>query len=344
MIKCSLLVIFAFSCLCEEVTIKKTPIWLDCDPGNDDLLAITLAGHNEKLHLLGISTVAGNTHLHKVTRNALDALEVSGLEVDIVQGVSGGLFGPKEVAEAVHGETGLGAELPRSPRSVLVANGIQHIYNVIMNSEEKVTIVAIGPLTNIALLIQSFPDIRQNLEQIVIMGGACELGNVSPSAEFNIYNDPDAAHIVFHSKVKVVMVPLELTHTLLATEQKIEELRAMNTVFATSLAGCLSFYFTFATTYERLAGAPLHDSCAVIYAIDPQLLECQLMNVEVERHSQFNNGRTVCDMKGVTAGVKNVHVCTKINVDEAWKLTFDAIHKGNVKSKYGFPKNSAESV
>jgi inosine-uridine nucleoside N-ribohydrolase len=304
-------------------------------------MAIILAGHNAKINLLGVSTVAGNQLIDKVTRNTLDILEVSGLDVDVVQGAAAPIFSTKVLQVAdVHGESGLGAKLPRSPKSVVVANAIAHIYERIKNHPEKVTIIATGPLTNIALLLQTFPDIREYIEQIVFMGGAIGLGNQSPAAEFNIFTDPDAAHIVFHSKVKVVMVPLEVTHTVLATKELIADFRAHDSILSNSIAECLWVFADWYFVYEKLTGAPLHDTCAVAYVIDPKLLECELMNVEVERHSQFNNGRTVCDLKNVTGRPKNVHVCTKINVDEAWKLIFNAVDTGNVKSKYGLNKQS----
>jgi len=174
------------------------------------------------------------------------------------------------------------------------------MYQIIKMHPEKVTIIATGPLTNVALLLQTYPEIKKYIEQIVFMGGAIGLGNVSPAAEFNIATDPDAAHIVFHSNVKVVMVPLEVTHTVLATKELITNFTAMGTVLSKSIADCLWVFADYYFVYEKLTGAPLHDTCAVAYVINPDLLECELMNVEVERSSQFNNGRTVCDLKGVT--------------------------------------------
>jgi len=171
------------------------------------------------------------------------------------------------------------------------------------------------------------------------MGGAIGLGNISPSSEFNIATDPDAAHIVFHSKLKVVMVPLEVTHTVLATKDIITRFKEMGTVLSNNIAECLWGYAEACMAIAKLDGAPLHDTCAVMYVINPNLLECKLMNVEVERESEFNNGRTICDLRGVTNRPKNVHVCTKIDVEETWRLIFNAVENANNRSKYGFAKN-----
>jgi len=212
-------------------TDTRFPVWLDCDPGHDDAMAIILAAYHQKIHLLGISTVAGNQSIDKVTNNALDVLELIGKhDIDVVKGAEKAIIREIMLAPEIHGESGLdGCNLPKSEKSYLKKNAIVHIFETIMAHPINVTVVATGMLTNIALLLKTFPEVKPKITEIVFMGGAMGMGNYSPCAEFNIWNDPEAAHIIVQSGLKVVMVPLEVTHTALCSKDIIKTLHDKQT-------------------------------------------------------------------------------------------------------------------
>jgi inosine-uridine nucleoside N-ribohydrolase len=319
---------------------NKIPVWLDCDPGQDDMMAIILAAYNDRIHLLGISTVAGNHTVDNVTQNTLNILELTDLNyIDVVKGVSSALTKTTfTVTQQVHGKTGMdGAKLPFSGKSPLPKNAIVHLYETILSHPKPVTIVATGALTNIALLLKIFPEVVTKIEEIVIMGGAIAECNVDSGIEFNIANDPEAAHLVFHSDLKVTMVPLDVTHTVLCTKEIINKFVEMDTEFSKIITDCLMFYADEYFKQYKMIGAPLHDPCAVAFVINRELFEYSLMNVEVETQSSLSRGRTVCDLYGSSDRPKNVQVCTKIDVDRFWNLMFDAVERANSQSKYGIP-------
>jgi purine nucleosidase len=315
----------------------RVPVWLDCDPGHDDAMAMILAGYDDKIHLLGVSTVAGNQSIEKVTKNALDILELTGLnDIDVVQGAARAIVRKVALAPEIHGESGLdGCTLPTSSKTVLKKNCVLHMFETIMKHPVNVTIVATGMLTNVALLLRTFPEVQTKITEIVLMGGAIGIGNYSPCAEFNIWNDPEAAHIVFHSGLKVVMVPLEVTHTATCTKEIIKGLHEKKTRMCSEIAGLMVFFTDAYFQIFKFPDPPIHDPCAVLYVIDKTLFETTEMNVEVELASPISVGRTICDVYNVTKGVKNVTVCTKMNVKVFWEKMLSAIEKGNAVSKYG---------
>ena len=213
------------------------PVWLDCDPGHDDMCAIILAGHHDALSLLGISTVSGNQSLDKTTLNAAKVLVIAGLEhVSVTPGQARPILSlPFHDAE-IHGKTGLdGTDLLPSADEVPAGivrrddKGVLAMARAIMASERPVSLVATGALTNVALMLQLFPEAKPHIREVVLMGGAVGVGNRGSVMEFNILCDPEAAAVVFESGLKVVMVPLEVTHTALITEAVLEEIRALGT-------------------------------------------------------------------------------------------------------------------
>jgi len=282
----------------EEKSIverRPMPIILDCDPGHDDAFAIVLAATNpEQLSLLAITTVSGNQSLEKTTLNALRILHACGLSsstIPVAKGASAPLMLP-ELADTctadrhsvgiypveVHGETGMdGADFPLA---VIPKVDERKAWNLmadivsLYSAECPVTIVATGPLTNVALFVTLYPELRNRI-RIVLMGGTFEGGNIHPTAEFNILHDPEAAHIVFHSGVCLTMIPLDLTHQVLVTEDILGKIRALNTPFAKNMAGLVEF---FRDSYQKTFGfssPPLHDPCAVAYVLDPSRFDAQ---------------------------------------------------------------------
>lgn len=308
--------------------MENTLVWLDCDPGHDDALAIILAGHNPKLQLIGISTVCGNQTVEKTTINALRMLSISGLEhIDVVKGASQPLCRKsRSSCEEIHGESGLeGADFPPLKKDSVKKNCTIHIYESIISQPNRVTIIATGQLTNIALLLKVFPEVKESINQIVLMGGSIGLGNMSSAAEWNIMCDPEAAKIVFESGVKTAMIPLEVTHTALCTKDLLDRIILLSSRYSKLIHELLTFFQGSYLTMFRMPDPPLHDPCAVAYVISPEIFEGSLVRVDVEMGSQFCDGRTLCDMFGMTGLPKNVFVATSMNVTAFWEMMLDAI-------------------
>lgn len=201
--------------------MQRKKIWLDCDPGHDDMLAIIMAAFSDDSQLIGVSTSAGNSFIENTTQNALNILyEIGRTDVTVIRGAPGPLCGKLEVAPAIHGLSGLeGAELLVSPHKAVEEKPFLEIYQRLMAEPEKVDFVVTGAMTNLAILLRAFPDVKDRLRAITVMGGAIGLGNWSPAAEFNILVDPEAAAIVLAQGVPVTMVPLEVTHTVAVSEE-----------------------------------------------------------------------------------------------------------------------------
>lgn len=261
------------------------PIIIDCDPGIDDALAILLAISSDELDLKLITTCAGNQTSDKITANALKLVSYVGEEIEVARGARRPLINELVLAEVAHGETGFGGvelgepHYPESSRSALEA-----MRETILSSPQKVTIVAIGPLTNIALLIKSHPEVIENIDHLSIMGGACYGGNRTPAAEFNIYVDPDAAKIVFNSGIPITMFGLDVTNQIPMYKEDIDRIRHIGNKTGTAVAGMLDFYFR-----DGRADA-MHDPCAVAHLIDPSLFTVTPCNVEVETKGSLREG------------------------------------------------------
>lgn len=301
------------------------PVVLDCDPGHDDALAILLA--HDALDLRAITTVAGNQTLAKVTDNARRIATLAGIDdVPIAAGAERPHARMLTVAHDVHGASGLdGAELPEPEVALREEPATAVIREVVEQAGEPITLLATGPLTNVAALLRELPDPRAAIDRIVLMGGSAGRGNTQPYAEFNIYVDPEAAHSVFTSGLPVTMMGLDVTHQALATEEVRERIRALGTPLARTFADLLGF---FAGTYRELWGLPappLHDPVAVAYAIDPTLVECVEASVVVETEGEFTRGATVVDLHARTGRPVNARVGMRLDADRFWELVIDAI-------------------
>jgi inosine-uridine nucleoside N-ribohydrolase len=286
----------------------SSPILLDCDPGHDDAIAILLALASDELELLGITTVAGNQTLEKTTANAIRVLELAGRgEIPVAAGADRPLVREPRVAANVHGETGLdGPDLP-PPRAQ--PSG-EHAVDFLAGRIAGTTLVATGPLTNVALLLARHPAARP--ERIVLMGGAIAEGNVTPAAEFNIWADPEAAARVFASGIDVTMVGLDVTHQALVTPARTDQLRESGRI-GEVVAQLLDFYGVFHREVYGFNGSPIHDAVAVAQVIDPTLLETRHLNVQVDTASELCRGRTVVDLWRRTGLEPNAHVATGID-------------------------------
>ena len=264
------------------------PILLDCDPGHDDAIALLLALGSDELDLRGVTTVAGNQTLEKTTTNAIRVLELAGrAEIPVAAGAGRPLMREARVAADVHGETGLdGPDLPPPQADP----SPQHAVDFLAERIEEATLVATGPLTNVALLLARYPEAEP--ERIVLMGGAIAEGNVTPAAEFNIWADPEAAHRVFTSGLDITMVGLDVTHKALVNPDQLRGAGRIGEV----VAELLEFYGGFHRSVYGWDGSPIHDAVAVAHVIDPELLEVERLNVRIDTESELCRGRTVVDV------------------------------------------------
>jgi inosine-uridine nucleoside N-ribohydrolase len=307
---------------------------LDCDPGHDDAMAILLAAASPAIELEGITVVAGNQTLEKTALNAQRVCTVAGiLDVPIVPGADRPLLRDQVVAAAIHGVSGLdGPDWPEPTVGLVARHAADFIVERATAADARpLTIVAVGPLTNLALALERRPDIAGGIDRISIMGGAIGLGNWSPSAEFNIYADPEAAAAVIGSGIPITLVPLEVTHRALATAEVLARISALASPVAEMSVALMRF---FTDTYRREFGfeAPaVHDPCAVAAVIDAAIVPTRHMNVAVETTSGLNLGRTVIDVHGRTGRAANVDVGVDLDVERFWNLVVGAL------SRYGAP-------
>ncbi|KAH3763043.1 N-D-ribosylpurine ribohydrolase [Pelomyxa schiedti] len=315
-------------------TPHRRKVWLDCDPGHDDAFAIILAGTNEAIELLGISTVAGNQTVENTTRNALRMCELSGINVDVVKGQAFPLMRPSRICPEIHGISGLDSnfKLPPPTKLPLAKKAVLHMADVILASPEPIILVATACLTNVALLLSLFPECKEHIEKIVLLGGAIGCGNITPSAEFNILVDPEAARMVFESGVDIVMVPIDVSHTVLVTPEVKQRIVQLGTTYSAFLGELLMF---FSESYKTVFGfdfPPLHDPLAVAYVIDPGLFTTTKMRVDIETSSDLCAGETICDIYGMSHKPKNVLVARSVNVPKFWDLLLHSITLANSQS------------
>ena len=288
----------------------KRKIIIDTDPGQDDAVAILLALASPELDVLGLTAVAGNVPLHLTQKNAMKICELAGKpDTKVFSGAIRPLVRQLVTAEEVHGKTGLnGPDLPEPTMKLQDQHAIDFIIDTIMREPPAtVTLCPLGPLTNIALAMSREPRIVPRIQEIVLMGGGLfEGGNVTPTAEFNIYVDPHAADIVLKCGAPIVMMPLDVTHKALTTAKRIAAFRALGTKVGVATAELLEFFERFDEDKYGTDGGPLHDPCVIAYLLKPELFTGRFINVAVETASELTMGMTVADWWGVTKREKNV--------------------------------------
>ena len=292
------------------------PILIDCDPGHDDAIALLLALASPEVELLGVTTVSGNQTLDKTTANAIRVLEFVGHgDVPVAAGADRPLVRERSVAAHVHGESGLdGPALPPPGKAPEAEHAVDFLAGRILGASEPVTLVPVGPLTNVGLLLARYPEVAQNLREVVVMGGAIAEGNVTPAAEFNIWADPEAAQRVFSSGLDVTMIGLDVTHKALLMPERVEELRSAGRVGSVA-AELFDFYHRFHAQIYGLEGSPIHDALAVAQVLRPELVETLERNVEIDCDSELCRGRTVVDLWRRTGREPNAHVGVGVDAD-----------------------------
>ena len=300
-------------------------IIIDTDPGQDDAVAILLAlASPEDVDVLGITAVAGNVPLPLTARNARIVCELAGkTDTPVFAGCDRPMSRALVTAEHVHGKTGLdGIPLWEPQMPLQDAHAVDFIIDTLRREPAgTVTLVPIGPLTNIATAFTRAPDIVARVQEIVLMGGAYfEVGNITPAAEFNIYVDPEAAKIVFGAGVPLTVMPLDVTHKALTTAPRIEKFRALGTRVGESVAAWTDFFERFDMEKYGSAGAPLHDPCTIAYLIEPDLFSGRHINVEIETLSDLTLGMTVADWWRVTDRPANVTFMGDVDADRFFDL------------------------
>lgn len=304
--------------------MQRRKIIIDTDPGQDDAVAILLALSSPEIDLLGITAVAGNVPLSLTQKNARIVCELAGrTDIPVFEGADSPLRHALVTAEHVHGKTGLdGPKLPEPTMPLKDGHGVDFIIDTLRNEPEgSVTLVPIGPLTNIALALEKAPEIAPRIAEIVLMGGAYfEVGNITPAAEFNIYVDPEAAEIVFKSGTPVTVMPLDVTHKALVTTARNNAFRKAGNTCGRIVAEWTDFFERFDKEKYGSKGAPLHDPCTVAYLIKPDLFSGRHINVEIETTSSLTRGMTVADWWGVSGRPANATFMGDIDADGFFDL------------------------
>lgn len=309
---------------------NKRKIIMDCDPGIDDAVALCLAAaHPEIFEILGITTVAGNQTIEKVTENALRLVAFYGLEVQVAKGAETPILRPPVTASDIHGKNGIGdIEIPetnKKPAAVHAVIFMKQLFDE-LNEGEKITLIPTGPLTNIGLLFSVFPEVKEKVEEIVLMGGAAVGGNVTSASEFNIYEDPEAAAIVFNSGLPIVMCGLDATHMCGLDRTATSALLNEKGKIAKAIGGMVSFYLK-SPAYKNKNAACIHDAATFMYLLHPEIYKGVKMPVSVDCSNGPMRGNTLCDMRETAAGEEGkTTVLMNADSEKFQEYLLDAVH------------------
>lgn len=309
---------------------EPTAIILDCDPGVDDAVAILLAAGHPGVDVLAVTTVGGNQSLAKVTANALAITHLAGLDDTVVAaGCDAPLLSEPHYAAHVHGESGIGdVAVPPGEHALDPRHAVDVIVETIMSRPAgEVTLVAIGPLTNLALAIRREPAIVPRVAQVVLMGGAIGPGNVSPVAEFNIATDPHAARVVFRAGWPLTMVGLDATHATRVDTGVVDRVRGIGTPAATLAADLLDFTRRTYPPSTQFDDPPCHDPLALAALIDPDVVRVVSAPVDVEVAGELTVGMTVVDLRNAPGEDCRTRVVTDVDRDRFWDLVVGAVSR-----------------
>jgi purine nucleosidase len=309
----------------------KKRIIIDTDPGVDDALTFLLALASPEIQLEALTTVQGNVSLEKATRNALSVLEMAhATHIPVARGCSLPLVKPPHASgEAVHGSSGMGhTDLPDPTSSVVDSHAIDYLIERFLAEPKQISLSAIGPLTNVALAIRKEPRIIDAIQELVIMGGAIRSGgNVSPLAEFNIHEDPHAAHIVFHSGIPITLIPLDATYKCLLTGDDIERLNRIDSPIARFVRDATAQYMEFYLKYEGFKGCALHDPLTLATIIAPELLTLEEHYVSVDISGGVSTGKTYADFMKVAKKPANMKVALDVKGREFVELFVERMER-----------------
>ena len=313
------------------MNIKKQII-LDCDPGQDDAVAMALAmAATDEIEILGITAVAGNVPLNLTQRNARLMCDIcQRTDMIVYAGAEKPMAHSLVTAEHVHGKSGLdGIDIVEPITPLQEKHGVDYIIETCLSAaDNSITLVPTGPLTNIGLAIHQESNILPKIKEIVLMGGTLrEGGNITPSAEFNIYVDPEAAQIVLRCGRPIVMMSLDVTHQVLTTRKRVDAIRNLDSTLGKPIASLIEFYERYDEEKYHLDGAPLHDPCTIAYLIKPDLFSLKEVNVEVETGGKFTRGATVVDYWDVTGRLPNVQWAHTVDTNGFFELLNNYLSK-----------------
>lgn len=306
------------------------PIIIDCDPGQDDAVALFLAlSSPDDLNVLGITAVAGNVPLELTQRNARQMCDIANRpDVPVYAGCAEPMIRELTTAEHVHGGTGInGIDVVEPSHPLDSRHAVDFIIETLDLAEDNsITLVPMGPLTNIGQVLSRKPSIVGKIREIVLMGGALrEAGNITPSAEFNIYVDPQAAQVVLNCGRPVTVFSLDVTHQVITTPDRCDEIRAIGNNVSDATAGMLDFYGQHDERKYRMGGAPLHDPCTIAYLLQPELFEGKTCNVSIEIDSELSMGSTVVDFWHITEKPRNANWIHTADADGFYALLVERL-------------------
>lgn len=315
---------FQFNHKGEFKMLKKRPIIIDTDPGIDDAAAIAIALFSEELDVKLITTVAGNASLPKVTHNALRLLKFLKKEVPVAAGCSEPLIRKSQDATNIHGESGMDGFNFEEPDDhlLLKQHAVNAMHDVIMNSSEKITLVPIAPMTNIALLIKLYPEVKDKIKEIVFMGGSASRGNKGVMSEFNIAVDPEAAKIVFKSGIPLVMAGIDVGLKAVICIDDSNKIRSMNRT-----GEMLYSLFQHYRSGSMKTGLRMFDSCAVAYLLCPQMYNVVKTYIDVELNGSMTSGCTIVDLENFLKKPANAKVCIDVDKEIFKKWFLESIEK-----------------
>lgn len=293
------------------------------------MIAMMVACASDEIELLGITTVAGNQTGEKTFLNAQKVLTlIQEYDIPLARGADKPLLRDLEVAPFIHGDSGLdGIELPEPDVRYHSESAVDFMINELKRSKEKVILVPTGPLTNIALLLLKEPGIVSKIERIVLIGGAAHDSNITPGAEFNIYVDPEAAHIVFSSGLPITQIGLDVTNKSLFTYNDIEDINRMGGKVSKFVGPLMKFFADMNKNAFGIEGAPVHDALAMAAAINPNVVKTRTLNVVIEKNGEYTRGQTVVDLYGVSGRDANVDFALEVDVDLLRQMMMDTIKK-----------------
>ena len=305
--------------------LKKIPVILDGDPGHDDAIGWTLAQGSGRFDILAVTSCSGNVGIEKTTYNTLRVCTLLGIDAPIAEGCPHPLTADVMNAPSVHGESGLdGPALPEPAMEVCSLTAVELMAKVLRESPEPVTIIPTGPETNVAALLLAHPELKSKIKQISLMGGGIAYGNWTPAAEFNILVDPEAAKIVFTSGVPITMAGLDVTEKALILPEDFARVRALGNPVSDIVAQWLEFFYKFHRSIGY-AGAPMHDPCAVMALIHPEIFTIRPMYVQVETGGEYCRGTTVGDLLGFSGHAPNADVLMDVDRSRFADLLVEAI-------------------
>ena len=301
--------------------MEKTKIILDCDPGHDDAVAITLAANSDKIDLLGITVVAGNQTLEKTQINARNVCQWLGVDVPVYAGCGQPMVREKMIAGDIHGETGLdGPVFPPLTKELEKEHAVDFIVKTLMESDGDITMVTTGPMTNLAMAMRMEPAIIPKIKQIVLMGGAYTNGNVTPAAEFNIIADADAAYVCFTSGCPITMMGLDVTRKVLCYPEIVDRMEKIGNKASKLFADLMRFFCKTQKEVFGWEGGPLHDPVTIAWLLDPSVVTLKPMHVDIDIRSVQSYGRTNCDFFGYGGQEPTANVAIDIDAAKFWDI------------------------